>query len=192
MSNTTGTRINRQVRNLTTSGICLALCMVLPFLTGQIQQFGAALSPMHIPVLLCGFLAGPVYAAAVGLLAPILRSTIFGMPPMISPMPIGLAMTFELATYGLMAGMLYKMLPKKNISVYVTLIIAMLSGRVIWGIAMRIIMGFLGMSFTLDAFLAGAFINAVPGIILHIVLIPAIVITLKRAKFLESAHQPGA
>jgi riboflavin transporter FmnP len=147
---------------------------------------------MHIPVLLCGFLAGPVYAAAVGLVAPLLRFILFGMPPMIFPMPIGLSMTFELATYGLMVGLLFKMLPQKNISVYVALIIAMLSGRVIWGIAMWIITSIIGMPFSLDAFLAGAFINAVPGIILHIVLIPPIVIALKRVRFIESAHHSGA
>lgn len=46
-------------RNLVYAGAALALCLVLPFLTGQIPQIGSALCPMHIPVLLAGFLCGP-------------------------------------------------------------------------------------------------------------------------------------
>ena len=166
------------VRMLVTSAICLALCMVLPFLTGQIPQIGSALSPMHIPVLLCGFLCGPAYAAVVGLIAPLLRFALFGMPPIF---PTGVAMCFELATYGLVAGVLYRRLPKKNASIYAALIAAMLAGRVVWGIVRALLSGVSGSAFTWAAFMSGAFINAVPGIIVHIVLIPVIVMALERA-----------
>ena len=166
---------NKSVYNLSVAGICLALAMVLPFLTGQIPQIGSMLSPMHIPVLLCGFLCAPAYAFAVGLIAPILRFFLFGMPPL---MPFGLAMSFELAAYGLVAALLYKQFKGKKFGVYVSLIGAMLIGRIVWGVAMSMIAQF---PFTLNMFIAGAFINAVPGIILHIILIPLIVIALERA-----------
>ncbi len=98
------TTIGAVIRKLTRAAICLALCMVLPFLTGQIPQIGSALSPMHIPVLLGGFLCGPGWAAAVGFVAPLLRFVLFGMPPIF---PTGLAMSVELMVYGLVSGLLY-------------------------------------------------------------------------------------
>ena len=167
-----------QIRKLTYAALFLALALVLPFLTGQIPQIGSALSPMHIPVLLCGFLVGWPWGLAVGFIAPLLRSVIFGMPVMV---PGAVAMAFELAVYGLVSGILYRLLPKKKWSIYVTLIVAMLAGRVIWGIARLIIAGLSGNSFTWALFLAGAFTNAIPGIILHIILIPVIVIVLEHA-----------
>ena len=167
-----------QIRKLTYAALFLALALVLPFLTGQIPQIGSALSPMHIPVLLCGFLVGWPWGLAVGFIAPLLRSVIFGMPVMV---PGAVAMAFELAVYGLVSGILYRLLPKKKWSIYVTLIVAMLAGRVVWGIARLIIAGLSGNSFTWSLFLAGAFTNAIPGIILHIVLIPIIVMVLEHA-----------
>jgi len=166
------------VRKLTSAAVCLALCMVLPFLTGQIPEIGSALSPMHIPVLLAGFVCGPWWALAVGATAPMLRFALFGMPP---PFPTGAAMSFELAAYGLACGLLYRYLPKKTSSIYLSLITAMLLGRIVWGCAMMAILNASGSAFTWAAFLAGAFTNAVPGIILHIVLIPLLVMALQRA-----------
>ena len=167
-----------QTRKLTYAALFLALAMVLPFLTGQIPQIGSALSPMHIPVLLCGFLVGWPWGMAVGFIAPLLRSVIFGMPAMF---PGAVAMAFELAVYGLVSGILYRLLPKKKWSIYVTLVVAMLAGRVVWGIVRLILAGLSGGSFTWALFLAGGFTNAIPGIILHIVLIPVIVMVLERA-----------
>ena len=163
---------------LVTAAICLALCMVLPFLTGQIPQIGSALCPMHIPVLLCGFLCGPVYAAVVGAVAPLLRFALFGMPPIF---PTGVAMCFELAAYGLISGWLYRRLPRSRTSIYVSLIAAMLAGRLVWGAVRTILSGIGASPFTWAAFLSGAFTAAIPGIIVHIVLIPIIVMALERA-----------
>ena len=168
---------SKTVKNLTTSGICLALCLFLPFLTGQIQQIGNALSPMHIPVLICGFLCGPYYAAVVGLLAPLLRFMLFGMPPLI---PIGAAMCIELAVYGIISGVLYKVFPKRIPFIYVSLITAMLLGRITWGIVSVLIIGISGMPFTFEIFISNAFIKAIPGIIVHIALIPVIVMALRK------------
>ena len=172
----------RLIRRMVYAALCLALCMILPFLTGQVPQIGSMLSPMHIPVLLAGFLCGPAWAAAVGMVAPSLRYLLFGMPPLL---PAGFAMTFELVTYGLAAGFFYRVLPKKRSSVYAALIGAMLAGRAVWGAAAKIIYGAMGLEFTWELFLAGAFLEAVPGMILHIVLIPVLVLALKKAKVME-------
>ena len=173
----------KSVVKLVYAAVCLALAMVLPLLIGQIPEIGQALSPMHIPVLLCGFLCGWPYGLAVGFIAPLLRFAIFGMPPI---MPTGVAMAFELATYGCLTGLLYHLLPKKIPSIYVTLIAAMIGGRIVWGIARFVLAGLSTSEFPMSAFIAGAVTNAVPGIILHIVLVPAIVIAMQRAKIIPN------
>lgn len=172
---------NKNIKNVVNAALCLALCMVLPFLTGQIPQIGSALSPMHIPVLLCGFICGWPYGLAVGFLAPLLRFMLFGMPPIF---PTGIAMAFELAAYGTATGLLYKKLPKTIPSIYTSLIVSMLAGRVVWGIVMTIIAGMSQVQFSFQAFLAGAFLNAMPGIICHLILIPVIVVSLQKAHYI--------
>ena len=166
-----------RILKLTLAAVCLALCMVLPFLTGQIPEIGSMLCPMHIPVLLCGFLCGPAWAAVVGAVAPLLRFMIFGMPPLF---PVGVAMCVELATYGAVSGCLYHALPCKPLYVYVSLLSAMVAGRVVWGVVRLVLSGVSGTAFTWAAFLSGALTQAIPGMILHIVLIPAIVLACKR------------
>ena len=160
------------------SALFLALAYVMPFLTGQIPEIGSMLCPMHIPVLLCGFLCGGPWGLAVGFIAPLFRSFLTGgFPPFF---PTAVCMAFELATYGAAAGFLHRMLPRKKAYIYITLLAAMMIGRVIWGIAMIVCMGIHGGAFTLGAFLAGAFTNAIPGIILQIVAIPILVMALER------------
>ena len=168
---------NLEIRKLTLSAMFLALAFVMPFLTGQIPQIGSMLCPMHIPVLLCGFFCGAPWGLVVGAIAPILRSFTLGMPPMF---PTAFCMAFELAAYGFVAGWLHKMLPKKKVNVYVSLLVAMVIGRLIWGAVMFACMGFDASAFGISAFLAGAVLNAVPGIVLQIVLIPVVVLTLER------------
>ena len=171
-----------QIRNLTYSAICLALCMVLPFLTGQIPQIGAALCPMHLPVLLAGFICGPWWAAAVGAIAPLLRHVVFGgMPPLLT----AIGMTFELFTYGLITGILYRVLPKKTGYIYLSLVSAMVAGRIVWGCAQVFLLGLSDTPFTWAAFWAGAVTSAIPGIIVQLVLIPLLVMALQRAKVIS-------
>ena len=164
------------------SAMCLALALVLPFLTGQIPQIGKALSPMHIPVFLCGFLCGWPWGFMVGFIAPLLRSALFGMPVLF---PGAAAMAFELATYGFLSGLLFKLLPKKNRYIYVTLLISMVCGRIVWGAARYIFAGIQGTKFTFAAFVAGAVTNGVPGIVLHILLVPIIVMALEKAGLID-------
>ena len=178
------TTSSMNVRRLVYSAICLALCLVLPLLTGQIPQIGRMLSPMHIPVFLCGFLCGWPYGLAVGAIAPILRGAIFGMPVLF---PTGIAMSFELAAYGFVSGLLFRALPKTTPYLYVDLVISMLCGRAVWGIVSFLLAGITQTEFSFGMFIAGAFTNAVPGIILHLLLIPAVVMAMVRAHLVLNA-----
>lgn len=171
-----------QIRRLTLTAMFIALGYLLPFLTGQIPQFGTMLSPMHIPALLCGFVCGWQYGLVAGAIMPLLRSATLGMPYIF---PDAVAMAFELAAYGCAAGLLYRALPKKIDFVYVTLVLSMLIGRAVWGLASAVLMMGTENAFTTQAFLAGAFINAWPGIVLHILVIPPVVLGLRRAKLMD-------
>lgn len=176
------TKKRNNIKDMVLAAICLALALLLPFLTGQLPQLGSMISPMHIPVLLCGFIAGPWWGLAVGAVAPLLRSAIFGMPPMF---PTAAAMAFELAAYGLVAGLMYRALRKSVPNIYVSLITAMIVGRIVWGIAMMLMMTASGGSFTFAAWMAGAFTNAIPAIVIHIVLIPLLVMALRKARITD-------
>ena len=171
--------MKKNTKKLCYAAACLALAMVLPFLTGHIPTIGQMLSPMHIPVLLCGFLCGWPWGLVVGFTAPLLRSVLFGFPAFF---PGACSMAFELAIYGFVSGILYKRLPDKTSSIYIALIAAMVCGRIVWGIARYVFAGLSGSTFPMSAFIAGAVTNAIPGIILHIILIPLIIIAMKRAK----------
>lgn len=173
--------MKKTVKNLTLSAMFLALCMILPFITGGVPQIGNAISPMHIPVLICGFVCGWQYGAAVGFIAPLMRSLLFSMPPMY---PKAVSMAFELAAYGLLCGLLYKAFPKKNVYIYPALIISMLGGRAVWGIARYIMAGLSGSEFSMAMFVAGAFTQAVPAIICHILLVPPVVMAFKKTKLM--------
>ena len=167
-----------QIRRLTYAALYLAIAMVLPFITGQIPEIGSALCPMHIPALLCGFMCGWPWGVAVGFIAPLLRSVVFYMPTMF---PEAVAMAFELAVYGGMAGFLRQKMPRRKGDTYAVLLISMIAGRIVWGTVRVILAGLTGSTFTWALFLAGAVTNAIPGIILQIVLIPILVVAMERA-----------
>ena len=166
------------IRNLTTSAMFMAAGLVLPFFTGQIPQIGNMLLPMHIPVLLCGFICGWQYGLIVGFLLPLVRYVLFGMPMLF---PTGIAMAFELATYGFVSGWLYSRSKWKCIvALYQSLIMAMLTGRIVWAIVRMVMLGVTGLEFSWAIFATEAFVNAIPGIILQLVFIPAFMVALKR------------
>ncbi|MBO7357621.1 MAG: ECF transporter S component [Lachnospiraceae bacterium] len=169
------------VKKLTVTAFMLALGLVLPFLTGQIQSIGSMLLPMHLPVFLCALICGWEFGVPMAFILPLLRSFMFGMPPMY---PTALAMAFELATYALVAGLLYKKSKQSILSLYVAMIAAMVAGRAVWGVCMMILLGVKGNTFTLSAFLSGALLNAIPGIILQLILIPVIMVALEKAKLI--------
>lgn len=179
-----GQDMQRQgILRLVISALCLALGYSLPFLTGQIPQIGAMLLPMHIPVLLCGFICGWKWGLGVGVICPILRSLTLGSPIFF---PMAVCMALELGAYGAISGICHRLLPKRRFFIYISLLISMLMGRIIWGVSMAVCMGVKGGSFTFGAFIAGAFTNSIIGIIIQIVLIPILVIALEGSRVMKS------
>lgn len=172
-----------QTKKLTLSAMFIAIGLVLPMITGQIRQIGNMLLPMHIPVFLCGLICGWQYGLTVGAVLPLLRFALFGRPLLY---PAAIAMTFELAAYGFAAGFLYNR-PKQKcvITLYRSMILAMLAGRAVWGVAEIVLLGLSGSAFTWQAFLAGAFLNAIPGIIIQLTLIPALMVVLHKTQLIE-------
>lgn len=172
------------IKNMVVAALMLALAYILPNFTGNIPQFGSMLLPMHLPVLLCGFLCGGSWGAVVGFIAPLMRSAILGMPPMF---PTAISMAFELAAYGFVTGFLYRRLPKNPGGIYASLIGAMVCGRAVWGVV-RALMTLAGNNtFSFAAFIAGAFTTAIPGIVLQLVVIPALILALQKAKLVPQA-----
>lgn len=175
------------VFRLVLSAMFLAIGLYLPFLTGQIQQIGNMLCPMHLPVLLCGLICGWQYGGVVGFILPLLRHVLFFMPPM----PNAIAMALELAAYGIVVGVLYACFRRQNLTVlYISLIAAMVAGRLVWGTAMLVITGIGGTAFSWQMFLSGAVLTAVPGIILQLVLIPALMAALDRIGAVRFRREP--
>lgn len=167
----------KKIQKMVLSAVFIAIGIVLPFITMQIPEVGNMLLPMHIPVILCGFFLGWKYGLLVGFILPLLRSLLFGMPPL---MPVAISMSFELATYGCVIG--YMGSKRKEISwTYFSLIIAMLVGRIVWGIVSFILYKMLGNGFTLQIFFAQGFLNAIPGIIIQLILIPVIIRGVQKA-----------
>ncbi len=173
-------------KKITLSGLFIALGMVLPFFTGQIPEIGSMLLPMHIPVLICGYVCGWQNGLLVGAILPLLRSIIFGMPPMF---PKALAMAFELAVYGAMTGILYRKLPKNTLGIYISLLGSMLAGRMVWGMAAIPIYGLTGTEFGIKIFLAGAFMEAIPGIVLQLILVPLVVMGLGKTGIMSTEYR---
>lgn len=154
------------------AALFMALGLVLPFLTAQVQQIGNMLLPMHLPVMLCGLICGWRHGMLVGFILPPFRSLLFGMPPLY---PNSVWMAFELATYGFVIGFLYARSRKQSTPrLYACLIAAMLAGRVVWGTVKAMLLGVGGEKIAIQAFIAEGFLNAIPGIILQLILIPLI------------------
>ena len=117
-------------RGIVLAALFLALAFVLPMITGHVPQVGNMLCPMHFPILLCGFVLGGPWGLAVGFVAPMLRSVLFGMPPMF---PVAISMAFELATYGFVSGVVYRRVQHTLPMMFATLLSAMVAGRLVWG-----------------------------------------------------------
>lgn len=179
--------MTKKIKNITLSALFIAIGLVLPFFTGQLKALGNAFLPMHLPVLLCGLIVGPIYGLFVGLFLPILRHFTFGMPPLY---PTAISMSVELATYGFVVGFIYKNSKWKCIiALYESLIIAMILGRVMWGITQTILLGISGNSFTYQMFIAGAILNAIPGIVFQLIFIPTFMLSLHKTGMVEMSKR---
>ena len=169
------------LKKMILSAFFLAIGIVLPFFTSQIKEIGDSLLPMHIPVMLCGLICGPQNGLIVGLFLPILRALAFSMPPLF---PNAIWMSLELATYGLIIGLLYLRPQKRTIGyLYFCLIVSMISGRIVWGIAKTVLLGLNGKVFTMQAFIVGGLVDAVPGIILQLIIIPFVMVIVNSVNF---------
>ncbi len=177
-------------KKITLSAMFIAIGIVLPILTGQIPQIGNMLLPMHIPVFLCGLICGWKYGAEVGFILPLLRSAIFGMPVFF---PTAVSMALELMTYGLISGLLYAISRHQCIiALYRSIIAAMLAGRAVMGITNVILLNLHGDGYSWKMFLDGALLTAIPGIIIQLTLIPAIMLALHKTRLVPFRRHSNA
>lgn len=178
-----GTRITLK---LTTGALFLTLGVLFPMVFHSVAKAGAILCPMHIPVLLCGFVCGPIVGAVVGAITPLLSSLMTGMPV---AYPVALSMAVELCVYGASGGLVYRLLMKKQkikrFAIIISLVCAMLLGRLFGGAASAIFYKSIGWQYTFTIFLTGAFVTALPGIVLQFMIIPTAVYALDKANILQ-------
>lgn len=167
--------LRNHVYQMVMSSLFLALCYVLPNFTGNIPVIGSALLPMHLPVLICGFICGPMWGAAVGFIAPVSRSLLMTMPTMSVAIPMG----FEMAVYGFVCGILFRIQRKKNVAevknIYISLVSAMVLGRIVYGFIKASMTFGTANPYTFSAFIAGTVTSAIPGIVLQLVFVPVVV-----------------
>jgi len=161
-------------KKITLSGMLVAIGILLPFFTSHAFGVpGTVLLPMHIPVLLTGLLCGPRFGAIGGLITPVLSSLFTGMPTAFPMLPI---MAGELFTYGLVSGLLYH---KTRIPLFPSLVIAMVSGRIAYGLIFSVLLT--ANNGSLKALsVTGALITGIPGIIIQLILIPVVVTAVRR------------
>ncbi len=169
------------VKKIIITAMCIALCVVLPMAFHAIPNAGNIFCPMHIPVLLCGLLCGGGFGIVCGVAGPLLASIITGMPPM-AYLP---SMIVELVVYGVITGIMMKIVHTKKLYVdlYISLVVGMIVGRVIAGATKALI--FVAGQYSIAVWVTAYFVTAWPGIVIQLVLIPAIVIALEKAKLIS-------
>ena len=166
------------IKRVCIAAVCIALCYVLPVALHGVA-LGSALSPMHIPVLLCGLACDGGYGVLCGLLGPILSHVLSGMPPV----PMLVRMIPELMTYGLAAGLFKGRFHsgKPVFDLYASLILAMLLGRIVGGVATAIFFLVTADTYSVKLWVTGYFVEALPGIVAHLLVVPALYQTLRKA-----------
>lgn len=172
------------VRKLVITALCTALCVVLPTAFHFIPNAGSILSPIHIPVLLCGLLCGPIFGTACGLAGPLLSSAITLMP-LLAYLP---PMLVECAVYGLTAGLLMRFVRTGWLyaDLYISLSVSMLLGRVAAGCVHALI--FSAGEYSFSVWTAAYFVTSFPGIVIHLLLIPSLIAALQAAKLIERRY----
>lgn len=170
------------------TAVCIALCVVLPMAFHSVENAGSVLCPMHLPVLLCGLVCGWPFGLLCGLAGPLLSSLFTGMPP-IAYLP---AMLVELAVYGVTAGLLMRFVRTGRLAgdLCISLVTAMLAGRLAAGAAKALI--FAAGKYSLAAWTAAYFVTCLPGMILQLVLLPAIVFALEKAGLIPARYPAGS
>ncbi len=172
------------VKRAIITAACIALCVVLPMAFHSVQNAGSIFCPMHIPVLLCGLICGWPLGLLCGLAGPLMSSLITAMPPM-AILP---SMMVELALYGLITGFTMQKVHTKNAyaDLYISLVSALIIGRIIAGIAKALI--FSPGAYSISAWATGYFVTCLPGLIIQLALIPTLVFALMKAKFIPERY----
>lgn len=180
--------MNKEIEKIVLTGLFLAIGIILPPLFHSVQ-LGAIISPMHFPVLICGLMLGWKYGLICGLLTPLMVSVMFSVPPLF---PVAAVMSVELGIYGLMSGLLYyKIIRLKNqtVRLYTALVIAMLVGRIAYGLTYALLFVLSLSEFAFTAYVTSLFVTGLPGIVLQILVIPGIVLTLEKQKSYEQTPE---
>ena len=179
-------KTRNSIKNMTLTAVCIALCVVLPIAFHSIPNAGSVFLPMHIPVLICGMICGWPYGFICGLMGPLLSSALTGMPP-IAMLP---AMMVECGIYGLVSGLMLKFVHTKSTygDLYIALVVAMLAGRVVSGIAKALIFT---PGLAMSAWITASFVTALPGILIQLVFLPSVVFTLMKAKIIPLRYAKG-
>lgn len=172
------------VYTLVTTAVCVALCIVLPIAFHMIPQGGRLFSPMHLPVLLCGVICGPWYGLLCGLLGPFLSSLLTGAPNM-AYLPI---MMIELAVYGLGSGLMMRFVHtgRQLADIYISLLTAMLSGRIIAGIMQALV--FFEGQYSVKIWATSYFVSCFPAIVIQLILIPVLYVALQKANLVPDRN----
>lgn len=193
-------RKNDTLYRMIVTAVLLALGLILPFLTGQLQSFGKLLSPLHIPVLICGLTCGWAWGGALGLILPVLRMALFGMPAA----PMAYPMAFEMCAYGVVTGLLYPYLrrelcgrygAKPLVAMLATLGIAMVAGRIVGGAAKALLLmagAIPGAPLTFTAFVTAYFVDTAVAAVVHLIVVPAVVLPLEKARLSPVGRTLGA
>ncbi len=166
------------------TAVCIALCYVIPLMFHGIQNAGNIFCPMHIPVFICGLICGWQYGLLCGIAGPALSSALSGMPP-VAILP---SMMVELAAYGTAAGLMMKLVRTKSTyaDLYISLIVAIVCGRVLSGLAKALI--FARGSYSMSAWIAGSVVTSWPGTVIQLVFIPTIVFALMKSHLIPERY----
>ena len=166
------------------TAVCIALCYVIPLMFHGIQNAGSIFCPMHIPVFICGLICGWQYGLLCGIAGPALSSALSGMPP-VAILP---SMMVELAAYGTVAGLMMKLVRTKSTyaDLYISLIVAIVCGRVLAGLAKALI--FARGSYSMSAWIAGCVVASWPGTVIQLVFIPTIVFALMKSHLIPERY----
>ncbi|SCG81630.1 hypothetical protein DW1_0009 [Proteiniborus sp. DW1] len=161
-------------RDLVVTGLLLALGLVTPMMFHFFGGTGPVFLPMHIPVLIGGFVLPPFLALLLGMVTPLVSSLLTGMPVIF---PMGVIMFFELGIYGLVASLASR---KLRLAPILSLIIAMIAGRVAAGIVVFVLSSGFGIQMNSIAFVKGAIVTGLPGIVIQMILIPSLVYAINK------------
>lgn len=172
-----------KVKKLTFGALCLALSLLLPqvFHLIGMQQAGSIFLPMHLPVFLGGMLLGPIYGLFLGIFSPLMSSILTGMPRT----EIVIFMMCELATYGMVSGLLFQYFQfnKKRGGLFSSLIIAMISGRIVYGTVITVATYLFHIPMGSFEVVLISTLTGLPGIIIQLILVPIIVTSLEKTQF---------